>query len=106
MQQGLEDLWAQGLQKSEWEFKKHTLEYVSTLVNRIPREFSRKSEFLAEKIPPPPPVEAIEQEPSRDWCSLLAIPACEKTRAVALENFSKGMELTPGWVCIYPSIQP
>ena len=99
IQKGLEELWEKGLLKSGWEFKIHTLEYVTGLVARIPREFNRKSDFLSQTVPTVKGPDTIDQEPSRDWWSLLAIPEAEKSRAAALEKFSHEMELTPGWVC-------
>ena len=100
IQQGLEELWSKGQVKSDWQLKIYTLDHVTDLVSRLPLSYARKSDFLADKVTPPLKVpEHIDQEPSREWCSLLALPQGEKSRATALQKFTQDMELTPGWVC-------
>ena len=103
---GLEELWAKGQMKSDWELKVHTLESVTEAVSRIPKEFSKKSAFLEDlqTSQQPPLQEPIDQEPSREWYSLLGLNEKEKGKIGVLKSFTQDMGLTPGWVsfaCVF-----
>ena len=94
---GLEELWAKGQVKSDWILKKFTLEDIQKVLSALPKKYCTMSEFLVDQqgrsavIP-----EAIDQEPSREWCSLLGIT--NKAKAVAIEKYCGDAGITPGWV--------